>query len=124
MSRPVTPCKSGQDRGDLERGRFQQLLRPVLLPGALVDQVPPVPGVQPDDPELWGGHEAGSDRAALKARGQPPRIGRVPLGTAGQVLDLPGVGQHALERLGLQPVKRPLPVVAAMTTRVTPRRPR
>ena len=32
-------------------------------------------------------------------------------GPAGQVLDLPGVRQHALEPLGLQPVKRPLPVV-------------
>jgi len=106
------PVQVSQDRGDLDRGRFQQLLRALLVPGPLLGQVPPVPGMQPDDPELLGGHEAGGDGAALEARRQPPRIGRVPPGPAGQVPGLPGIGQHALGPLGLQPVKRPLPVVA------------
>src|SRR6266704_6216990 len=67
--------------------------------------------MQPDDPELRRDCEAGGDGAALEARRQPAGIGRVPLGPAGQVLDLLGVGQHALEPLGLQPVQRSLPVV-------------
>jgi hypothetical protein len=101
-----------QNRGDLDRGRFQQLLRALLLPGAFFGQVPPVAGVQPDDPELRRGHEAGGDGAALEARRQPPRISRVPPGPAGQVPGLFGVGQHALEPLGLQPAERALPVVS------------
>jgi hypothetical protein len=61
---------------------------------------------------------SGSNRAALKACRQPARIGRVPFWAAREVLDLTGVGQHALESLGLQPVKRPFPVapVASITT--------
>ena len=55
--------------------------------------------------DLW--HEAGPDRAALEAGGQPPRIGRVPLGPPGQEPDLLGVGQHALKALCLQPVNGP-----------------
>ena len=111
MSRPVTPCRSVSTAEILIAADPRQLLRPLLLPGALLGQVPPVPGVQPDDAELRGGHEARGDRAALEAGRQPPRIGRVPLGAAGQVLDLLGISQHAVEPLGLQPVKRPLPVV-------------
>jgi hypothetical protein len=105
------PVQVGEHAGQLDRGRFQQLLRALLVPGALAGQVPPVPGVQPDQPELLGGHETRGDRAALEARRQPPGIRRVPLGPPGQVLDLPGIGQHALEPLGLQPVERALPVV-------------
>ena len=68
--------------------------------------------MQPDHPELRAGHEAGGDRAALKARRQPPGIRRIPLRPPGQVLDLLGIRQHALEPLGLQPVEWALPVVA------------
>jgi RNA polymerase sigma-70 factor (TIGR02960 family) len=81
------------------------------FPAALVGQVPAPPGVQPDDPELRGDHEAGEDAAALEAARQPLRVGGVPLGPAGQVLDLAGVGQHALQPFGLQPVEHRLPVV-------------
>jgi hypothetical protein len=97
MSRPVTPCWSLTTLESLIAADSQQLFRAVFLPGPLAGQVPPVAGVQPDHLELGRGHEAGRDRAALKARRQPPRVGRVPLGTAGQVPDLPGIGQHAVE---------------------------
>ena len=111
MSRPVTPCRSVTTLDSLIAGRFQQLLGPVLLPGPVLGQVTPVAGVQPDDPELRSGDEAGPDRAALEALRQPAGVRRVPLGAAGQVLDLLGVRQHALEPLGLEPVERALPVV-------------
>jgi hypothetical protein len=101
----------GDDAGQLDRGGFQQLLRALLLPGPLPGQVPPVAGVLPDHPELRRGHEAGSDRAPLKARCQPPRVRRVPLGPPGQVPDLLRVREHALEPLSLQPAERPLPVI-------------
>ena len=61
--------------GQLDQlGRFQQLLGAVLLPGALLDQVAAVPGVQPDDPELRVRHEARPDRAALQAGRQPAGV--------------------------------------------------
>ena len=68
--------------------------------------------MQPDHPELRVGDEARRDGAALEARRQPAGIAGVVLGPAGQVLDLPGVGEHAVEPLGFQPVERTLPVVA------------
>jgi hypothetical protein len=57
--------------------------------------------VQPDDPELLRGDETRPDRAALEALRQPAGIRRVPLRPAGQVLDLPGVGEDAVEALGI-----------------------
>jgi len=96
MSRPVTPCRSVSTLETLiaaDSSSFSAL----LVPGALVGQVPPVAGVQPDDPELRGGHEAGGAGAAPEARCQPPRIGWVPLGAAGQVPGLLSISQHALE---------------------------
>ena len=74
--------------------------------------------MQPDDPELRVRHEAGPDRAALKALGQPAGVRRVPLGPAGQVLDLLGVGQDTLEPLGLQPVIT-LAVMTSLTVALT-----
>ena len=73
MSRLVTPCRSVTTVGQLDR-RFQQLLGAVLLPGALLDQVAAVAGVQPDDPELRVRHEARPDRAALEALRQPAGV--------------------------------------------------
>ena len=101
----------GHHGRQLDRRRFQQLLRALLFPGALAGQVAPVASVQPDDPELRRGHKAGGGRAALEAGSQPPRIRRVALGPAGQLADLLGIGQHALKSLGLQPVKDRPPVV-------------
>src|SRR4051812_4345885 len=97
---PAPPAVGGPPApGWAPAGRFdarasRQFPRPLLPPGPLGGQAPPVPGVLPDDPELRGDCEAGGDGAAPGARRQPPRVGRVPLGAAGQVLDLPGVGQH------------------------------
>jgi hypothetical protein len=65
------PVQIGDHGGQLDRRRFQQFLHALLLAGALVGQVAAVAGVQPDDAELLGGHKAGGDRAALKARRQP-----------------------------------------------------
>ncbi len=100
MSRPVTPCRSVTTLDSLIAADSSSF---------------PVAGVQPDDPELFCGHEARGDGAALEASRQPLRVSRVVLGAAGQVLHLLGVGQHALEALGLQPVKRPLPNSPALS---------
>ena len=110
MSRPVTPCRSVITVDSLIAADSSSFSARCFSRVAFLGQVPPVPGVQPDDAELRGGHEAGGDRAALEARRQPPGIRRVPLGAARQVLDLFRVGQHALEPLGLQPAGRPFPV--------------
>ena len=106
------PVQVGDHGRQLDRRRSGQLFRALFLPGAFAGQVAAAAGVQPDDPELGGGHEAGGDRAALEARRQPPGISRVAFRAAGQVPDLLGVRQHALKPLGLQPVERPFPVVA------------
>ena len=111
MSRPVISCRSVITEEILIPGRSQELLGPLLLPGPLAGQVAAVAGVLADQAELRGRHEAAADRAALEALRQPAGVRRVPLRAAGQVLDLPRIGQHHLETLGLQPVKRPLPVV-------------
>src|SRR5262249_43464807 len=91
----------------LDRRRFQQLLRPLLLPGTLLGQVPPVTGVQPDHPELLGGHKARRDGTALKARRQPPRISRIPLRPARQVPHLPRGPPPAGPRPPRPPPPRP-----------------
>ena len=70
------PVQVSQDRGDLDCGRFQQLLRALLVPGPFFGQVPPVAGVQPDDPELRGDCEAGGDGAAPGST--PPASGNRP----------------------------------------------
>jgi len=106
------PVQVGDHARQLDRRRFQQLLGAALLPGALVGQVPPVAGVQPDQAELRGSDEAGGDAAALEADRRPARVRRVPLGPPGQVPHLPGVGQHALEPPGFQPAEHRLPVAA------------
>ena len=110
MSRPVTPCRSVSTLEILIAADSSSFSARCFSRVRSLGQVPAVAGVQPDDPELRRGHEARRDRAALEARRQPPRIGRVPLRPPGQVLDLLGIGQHAVEPLGLQPVERALPV--------------
>src|SRR5262249_3913625 len=106
VSRPGTPGRAVGTDDTLIAAPSARLLRLRVPRGPPPGQAPPVTGVQPDPPELLGGHKARRDGTALKARRQPPRISRIPLRPARQVPHLLGVGQHALEPLGLQPVQR------------------
>jgi hypothetical protein len=98
-------------RRHLDQGVLQQLLQPLPIPGALVGQVDPQPGVIPQLADLGRGHEAGPQHAPLGQLRQPHAVELVSLGAARHVLDLVGVDQlHPQARRFQQIEKRP-PVV-------------
>jgi hypothetical protein len=91
-------------------GVLQQLLHPLLLGGAHPDQVGPVAGQVPQPPDRRGRHEAWPQHLPLGDLGEPHRVQPVGLGPPRQMLDVFGVHQPDLEAVGLQQVKRALPV--------------
>ena len=95
----------------LDQRILQQLLQPLIVPGALLGQVSPQPGVVPQPPDLSGGHEAGPQHAPLGQLRQPDRIQPVGLGPARNVLDLPGVDQLHAQAPRLQQIHKGAPVV-------------
>jgi hypothetical protein len=78
----------GGDRGDLDKGAFEQLFQPLPAAGPLADQPGPGPGVIAQVPDRLGRHERGPQQAPLGQPGQPHRIQLVGLRAAGQ---LPGL---------------------------------
>jgi hypothetical protein len=98
-------------RGQLQVRVFQQLLAPLLLRGAGLDQVPAVAGMSAQPPDVLRRHEAARQLPALGDLRQPHRVQLVGLRPPGQRLDLRGVIQHAVKPLALQQEVHRLPVV-------------
>ncbi len=55
----------GEHAGDLDQGIFQQLLDPLLDPGAVLDQIEPGPGQITHLAHRLGGHQRGRHHRAL-----------------------------------------------------------
>ena len=51
------PEQVRDDRGDLDQGVFEDLLHPLLVPGALGGQYCPQPGQRAQVPDVFTGHE-------------------------------------------------------------------
>ena len=81
------PARDPEDvrdhRGQLDLGVLEQLLHPVLLGRAGVDQVQPVPGQVTQPADRHRGHEARAQHLPLGDLAQPHRVELVGLGPAG-----------------------------------------
>ena len=93
MSRPDTPWMSVITLDSLRWASSSSFSHPCLLSGAGLGQVPPVPGMGAQPPDLLRRHEAGRQRPALGDLRQPHRVQLVGLGRPGQRLDLRGMIQ-------------------------------
>jgi hypothetical protein len=102
----------GEDRRQLQVRVLQELLRPLLLRRAGLDEVPPVAGAGPEAADVLGGHEAALQGPALGDHGQPGRVQLVRLGPSGQCLDLRRLVKRAVKPGFLQQEVHGLPVVA------------
>ena len=94
----------------LDLGVLKQLLGPLLLRGAGLDQITPIPGDVAQPPDLRRGHETRANHLPLGDLAQPHRVQLVGLGPARQVLDIAGVDQPRVESVRLQQVIRRFPV--------------
>jgi hypothetical protein len=105
------PAGDAQDVGgharQLDAGVLQQLLQPLRLAGALLDDGLAVAGEVAQLPDRRGWHEAGADQAVLDQLADPLGVGDVGL-AAGHVAQVAGVEQPAVHG-GLQPVVHRLP---------------
>lgn len=94
------PARSSEHVADHGRqfqpGVFEQLLQPLRLSGALMDQAGPVADQVAQLADRGRRHEAGPDQAVLDQLGDPDRVGHV--GRAPRhVADVPGVEQLGLD---------------------------
>ena len=96
-------------RGQLDLGVFEQLLRPLLLPGPLLDKGAPVTAQIPQLPLPGRRHERRAQHPPLRQLAQPHRIQPAGLRAAGHVPVVTGIDHPALDG-GFQQVKRRLPV--------------
>jgi hypothetical protein len=107
------PAGGAEDVADharqLDLGVFQQLLGPLLLPGALLDQGAPVPAQIPQLPLPRRRHERRAQHPPLGQLAQPDRIQPIRFRPARHVLNIPGVDHPAFDRV-FEQVKRRLPV--------------
>ena len=76
----------GEHRGDLDQGVLEQLLDPLLDPGAVLDQVEPGPGQIPHLAHRLGGHQRRGHHRPLGQLGQPHRVDLVGLRATRDVL--------------------------------------
>ena len=83
--------------GQLDLGVLEELLHPVLLRGAHRDQVGPVAGQVPQQPDRRGRHETRAQHLPFGDLGQPHRVQPVGLRPARQVLDVAGVDQPRVQ---------------------------
>jgi hypothetical protein len=111
-----TACRAAPPAGRRQRHApdpadvtFQQLLRPLLLPGPLPDQGAPVPAQIPQLPLPRRRHERRAQHPPLGQLAQPHGVQLVRLGPAGDVLDIAGVDHPALDVV-FEQVERRLPV--------------
>jgi hypothetical protein len=102
----------GQDRRQLQVRVLQELLGPLLLRRAGLDEVPPVAGAGPETADVLRGHEAALQGPALGDHGQPGGVQLVRLGPSGQCLDLRRLVKRAVKPGFLQQEVHGLPVVA------------
>ena len=101
----------GRHGGELDQGVLEQLLHPLLVPGAFLGQVGPQAGVVAQLADLGGWDERGAQHAPLVELGQPHRVQLVGLGAARDLLDVAGVDQPHRQPRGLQQVDERPPVV-------------
>ena len=108
---PGDPEQVAGHHRQLDLGVLEQLLGPLLLRGARLDQITAVAGDVAQPADLRRRHQAGSDHLPLGDLAQPHRVELVGLWPTRQVLDVAGVDQPGLESVRLQQVVRRLPVV-------------
>jgi hypothetical protein len=99
------------DRGELDQGVLEQLLQPLRVPGALLDQVEAQPRVVAQPADLRGRDEEGPQHPALVQLRQPDDIELVGLRPARHLLDLAGVTEPDGQPAGLEQVDERAPVV-------------
>ena len=101
---------AGRHRIDLDAGVFEDLGQPLQFPGPGLDGLLAVAGQLPDRGDLLGRDETAAQQPALQQLGQPLTVFHVGL-AARDVLHVPGVDQHHLQRVGLaQGMEDRLPV--------------
>ena len=105
------PEHVGEHRGDLDQGVLEQLLDPLLDPGAVLDQVEPGPGQIPHLAHRLGGHQRRGQHRPLGELGQPHRVDLVGLRAARDVLHLRGVDQPHRQPGRLEQVVERAPVI-------------
>jgi hypothetical protein len=109
------PARDAEDvgghRGQLDQGVLQQLLQPLLVPGALLGQVSAQPGVVPQPADRGRRDERGPQHAPLVELAQPHRIELVGLGPTRQMLDITRVDQPHHQPAGFQQIHKRPPVV-------------
>ena len=101
----------GGDEGELDQGVLEQLLEPLLVPGAVLDEVDPKAGVVAQAADLGRRDEARPQHPPLVELRQPNRVELVGLGAPGHLLDVAGVHQPDDEAPGLEQVDEGPPVV-------------
>ena len=87
----------GDHGGQLDLGVFEEFLGALLFPGPLLGQGAPVAGQVAQFALRAGRDERGPEHAALGELGQPDCVQLVGFGPAGDVLDVAGVDQPALD---------------------------
>jgi hypothetical protein len=107
----------GGHRRQLDQGVFQQLLDPLGMPGPVPGQVQPQPGVIPQLADLGRRDETGPQHAPLGQFRLPHAVELVRLGTAGDVLHVPGIDQLDIQASRFQQVVERPPVVGGRLER-------
>ena len=108
----LVPGQLRHDGRQLAQGVLQQLLQPLPVPRAVRGQVPDVPGIDPQRPDLRRRHERGPQHPHLGQPRDPPRVLLVGLRPARQVPGLGGVHQLHRQPGLLQHHEPDAPVVA------------
>ena len=108
---------SEADAVELDPGVLQGFVQAIRLPRTLLDLGLAIPGQIPQRADGLGGHKARSEQPGLGELAQPLGILDVGLATR-DLLDVPGVDQHALK-----PVLKDPPTRAARRPRSLPSRP-
>ena len=101
----------GEHTGDLDQGVLQQLLDPLLDPGAVLNQIEPGPGQIPHVAHRLGRHQRRRHHRALSQLRQPHRVDLVRLRAARHVLGLRRIHQPHHQARGLQQIVKRAPVI-------------
>ena len=101
----------GGHAGELDQSILEQLLDSLLVPGAVLDEVDPEPGVVAQLADLGRRDEARPQHATLVELGQPHGVELVCLRPARHLLGVPGVHQPHDKATGLEEIDEGPPVV-------------
>jgi hypothetical protein len=105
------PMDVGEHGGNLDQSILQQLLDPLLDPGAVFDQIETGPGQITHLAHRLGGHQRGRHHRTLGQLCQPHRVDLVRLRATRHVLGLRRIHQPHRQAGGFQQVVERAPVV-------------